>query len=243
MKPKEPKLPRNQAAALCHENNSHQRLMADLAYQFHDEALLKTALTHPSVHPQKNNQRLEFLGDAVLELIISQALFEQRKDTEGKLTFKRQKLVNESTLADIARGIHLGDYLKASASFVQDGGLLQDSVLADALEALLAAIYLDGGLDKAQAIVLKLWGASIKEAKPSLDAKSQLQTLLQAKGMGDIHYVDVSQDGPPHQRSFTVSVVYQDKVLATGSGKTKRAAQQQAAQVALELFNQTEVSQ
>ncbi len=234
------KLPQYKAAAFFHENSSHQDLMAALAYQFINLELLKKALVHPSIHPMQNNQRLEFLGDAVLQLVISQELLEQFKDTEGKLTFKRQKLVNEAALAGIARHIKLGNCLYASPSFVQDKGLEQDSVLADAMEALLAAIYLDGGLDAVRAVILRLWGDSIQAAKPSLDAKGQLQAVLQAAGPVDITYVDLAQDGPPHQRSFTVAVLHEGKALAQGTGKTKRAAQQEAAQKALETLQKPE---
>lgn len=222
------------AAALFLEDSKLMGLMSVLMYQFSDAALLKAALTHATIHPQKNNQRLEFLGDAVLQLVISQALYERKKDNEGRLTFKRQKLVNEQALAQVARRLKLGDYLQLSQAFANEGGASQDSVLADAMEAVLAAIYLDGGLDAAKQVILHLWHDAIQQADASLDAKGALQAYLQARGISDPQYIDVDAVGPPHLRLFTAAVLSQGKELARASGKTKRAAQQAAAQQALE---------
>lgn len=236
MSAKKRRLPHTGAAALFHEVPGAARLTESLAYQFRDLGLLQVALTHPTASARQNNQRLEFLGDAVLELVISHALFDQRQGGEGKLTFARQKLVNEETLADIARGIHLGGSLILGAAFRREGGASQPSVLADAMEALIAAVYLDGGLEAAQALVLRLWAPHIAQADAALDSKGALQAWYQARGLGEPRYEDLKAEGPPHQRVFTVGVYLGDEQLAKSSGRTKRLAQQQAAGVALKVL-------
>ena len=234
MKKNEPRLLHSEAAALFHDNPGIRALAERLGYRFHDFKPLETALVHPSLQKQGSNQRLEFLGDAVLQLVISRALYDHGNDAEGKLTFKRQKLVNEKTLAGIARGIGLGDNLKMSEAFAQEGGTDQDSVLADAMEAVLAAVYLDGGLEVAKAVILRHWEGLIAAADSGLDAKGALQSWLQGKGEADPVYQLVSEEGPPHRRSFQVAVIFRELSLAIGRGKTKKAAEQQAAELALE---------
>jgi ribonuclease-3 len=234
-----PGLPQTGAAALFHESSGHKRLMSVLSYQFKDKSLLYTALTHPSAGLH-NNQRLEFLGDAVLQLAISQALFVRRGESEGKLTFRRQRLVNEQTLAKIARGINLGSHLVLSKAFAEEGGAGLDSVLADAMEALIAAVYLDGGFDAAMNLVNRLWASGILHAEAELDAKGALQAHFQALGEGEIEYQEQSVEGPPHRRRFSMGVYHNGRLLATGSGSTKRSAQQQAAQAALDALAREE---
>lgn len=228
-----PRLLHKGAAAIFDGENARHHLMSALLYQFTDEALLRTALTHPSASTVANNQRLEFLGDAVLQLLISQELFSSRREAEGKLTFRRQRLVNEQALARVARSIHLGDYLVLGSSFAADGGAALDSVLADAMEALIAAVYLDGGLERAAELVARLWGGEISRAGAELDAKGALQAHYQALGAGEPTYQEISQEGQPHQRVFKMGVYHSGKLLATGEGGTKRAAQQKAAALAL----------
>lgn len=212
--------------------------MSALGYQFRDPGLLQTALTHPSTSARKNNQRLEFLGDAVLQLVISELLYTGSKEAEGKLTFKRQRLVNEQTLAQVARGIRLGEHLVLGRHFALDGGRELDSVLADALEAVLAAIYFDGGLEAAAAVVHQLFHQLITEASASLDAKGALQAHFQALGEEEPVYEDVESEGPPHRRIFTVVVKQKGRLLATGRDTTKRNAQQQAARAALDKIRE-----
>lgn len=234
MKKGNPRLLHTEAAALFHDKPGLAALAGRLGYRFADSRLLETALIHPSCQKQGSNQRLEFLGDAVLQLVISRALYERGKDAEGKLTFKRQKLVNEKALAGIARGIGLGEHLKVSASFALEGGAGQDSILSDAMEAVLAAVYLDGGMEAASDVVLRLWEGLIAAADSGLDAKGALQSWLQARGEAEPVYQLVSEDGPPHRRRFQVAVFSRGQSIASGSGRTKKAAEQQAAELALE---------
>lgn len=241
MKKGNPRLLHKGAAALFHEENGHQQLMSSLGYQFKDLHLLRTALTHPSAQTHCTNQRMEFLGDAVLQLAISQALYEESKQAEGQLTFMRQRLVNEQALADIARDISLGDHLLLGNAFFQEGGAEQDSVLADAMEAVLAAVYLDSGFEVVRQVILALWDITlIKQTDAGLDAKGALQAYLQAKGESEPDYRDVSEAGPPHKRIFTAAVFHNDLELAQAQGKTKRIAQQQAAEKALLVLKSRE---
>lgn len=238
MSQQDQRLPHIEAAAIFDGESGHQQLMSAVHYQFTDQSLLKLALTHPSVNHKRNNQRLEFLGDAVLQLVISEQLFHQSKEAEGKLTFKRQRLVNEQTLAQVARQIDLGAHLMLDKRFAQDGGRELDSVLADALEAVLAAIYLDGGLSAAQKVIQELFKQLITQADASLDAKGALQAYFQARGGTEPSYEDLDMQGPPHQRVFTVAVTHAGHHLATGTGTTKRSAQQKAAKKALDTLKQ-----
>jgi len=227
-------LPPTGAAAIFDGTSGHQRLMSALGYSFIDLGLLQTALTHPSANTRKNNQRLEFLGDAVLQLVISELLYNSSKEAEGKLTFKRQRLVNEQTLAQVARGIQLGEHLVLGRHFAQDGGRELDSVLADAMEAVLAAVYFDGGLQAANQVVQLLFQRLVTEASDSLDAKGALQAHFQGLGEEEPVYVDLASEGPPHRRVFTVAVKQSGRLLATGTDTTKRSAQQRAARAAMD---------
>ncbi len=203
-------------------------LMAALGYDFHVPALLKRALTHPSVGPE-NNQRLEFLGDAVLQLCVSDRIFSSHPaEREGMLTQFRQHLVREEALATVAESLNLGDYLILDRSTEASGGRRQASVLADAMEAVLAAVYLDGGFACARECVDRLWRCLSDEG--DIDAKSALQTLLQSRGTDAPTYVTVSEDGPPHSRMFTVAAMIDGREAARGTGTSKKRAEQQAAQ-------------
>ena len=231
-------LPHDEVAAIFDGQEGHHKLMSKLNYFFTDPGILNTALTHPSVSHKKNNQRLEFLGDAVLQLVISERLYHQSKEGEGKLTFRRQRLVNEQTLAQVARKMNLGAHLHLDKRFAQDGGRELDSVLADTLEAVLAAIYFDGGFSAVQAVINKLFHQLIIDADAGLDAKGALQAYFQAKGEAEPTYDDLSIEGPPHQRVFTVGVRHDGNLLATGTDTTKRAAQQKAAKEALNILEE-----
>jgi ribonuclease-3 len=155
----------------------------------------------------------------------------------------RQRLVNEQALAEISRSISLGDHLFLGNAFFLEGGADQDSVLADAMEAVLAAVYLDGGFEAARQVILALWDVSlIKQTDAGLDAKGALQAYLQAKGETEPDYRDVSEFGPAHKRIFTAAVFHKGRELAQAQGKTKRIAQQQAAEKALLILKSREGS-
>ena len=211
-----------------------QTLMNTLGYQFKDPALLKRALTHPSMGGE-DNQRLEFLGDAVLQYIMSDILYATHpKDREGSLTHLRALLVCEAALSQVARSLHVGEALIMDKGEALTGGRDKPSVLCDAMEAILAAAYLDGGLDAARGIVQRHWPKPEEVHRPMQDSKGALQEHLQKDGGDAPTYQIVAQDGPPHDRTFEASVSLGDTELARGKGKTKQKAQQAAAIAALE---------
>ena len=215
--------------------------MADLAalqkgigHEFKQMYLLQQALTHPSLSNQ-HNQRMEFLGDAVLELCVSEKIFARHPDMqEGAMTQLRQKLVREEKLAAAAESIHLGDYLLMDKGFAASGGRKKPSVLCDAFEAVLAAVYLDGGLAAARKMVSLLIGDCAE--RPETDAKSALQEYLQAEGKATPAYQTVGEDGPPHERIFTAAVFIDGQEISRGSGTSKKRAEQEAARAALMII-------
>lgn len=201
-------------------------------YRFDDEQLFRSALTHRSGRGQ-NNERLEYLGDAILGFLIAEELYSHYVDaTEGELTRRRALLVKRETLAELAAGIGLGDHLKLGSGELKSGGFRRDSILADALEALFAAIYLDGGLDRLRSIVLPLFRQRMVEAVTDdlKDPKTRLQEQLQANGMDLPDYEVVQITGKSHQQEFKVSckvdAVGIDRI---GSGSSRRRAEQDAA--------------
>ena len=211
-----------------------QNLMNNLGYQFKDPALLKRALTHPSMGAE-DNQRLEFLGDAVLQYVMSDILYKTHpKDREGQLTHLRALLVCEAALSQVARSLHVGDALLMDKGEALTGGRDKPSVLCDAMEAILAAAYLDGGLDAARGIVQRHWPKPEEVHRPMQDSKGALQEHLQKDGGDAPTYQIVAQDGPPHDRTFEAAVYRYGVELARGSGKTKKQAEQAAALAALE---------
>jgi ribonuclease-3 len=214
-----------------------------LGHQFRDEALLRLALTHPSVAHEAgvataHNQRLEFLGDSVLGLVLSRELYEKFPDAdEGALTKSRAKLVNAAALAAHGRALGLGVQLVLSRGEENTGGRERASALADAFEAVLGAIFLDGGLDAAREFVLREFAAEIGELALSSvieNPKGELQELLQAKSPDAPVYELVSAEGPDHDRQFICAVLHGGAELARGSGKSKKAAESAAAVAALE---------
>lgn len=243
MKRREPRLPAKQSAAFFDEAGQGKPLMPGFGYQFLDASLLRQALTHPSLSKKGNNQRLEFLGDAVLQLCISHMLFDSTREDEGKLTRRRQQLVSEEALAGIARSIHLGDSLLLSADVRADGGADLDSVLADAMEAVLGAVYMDGGFDAAMAVIQKLWEDRVRTSRSKLDPKGALQALLQARGQEEPVYQQLAVTGPAHEPQFTVQVLAMGQPIACGSGKSKQAAQVAAAQQALKTLKKAKQKQ
>ena len=213
-----------------------QTLMKTLGYQFRNPALLQRALTHPSMGAE-DNQRLEFLGDAVLQFIMSDILYATHpRDREGQLTHLRALLVCEAALSQVARTLHVGEALRMDRGEELTGGRDKPSVLCDAMEAILAAVYLDGGLDAARDIILRCWPKPEEVHRPMQDSKGALQEHLQKDGGDAPTYAIVSQDGPPHDRTFEASVARYGVELARGTGKTKKQAEQAAALAALEML-------
>jgi ribonuclease-3 len=213
-----------------------KELTDSLKYTFQNESLLHRALTHPSAGGE-DNQRLEFLGDAVLQYCMSRVLYEKYPSmSEGGLTHRRALLVCEAALAKVAGAIGLNNYLIMNKSQEQDGGRENPSILADAMEAVLAAVCIDGTIDTAMALVKRLWPEE-ESVTPALDAKSALQEWVQAKGQEAPTYVLLETEGPPHNRLFTAQVNAQGLPPFCGKGKTKRQAEQEAARRALDHVN------
>ena len=211
-----------------------QELMNTLGYQFNNPALLKRALTHPTMGAE-DNQRLEFLGDAVLQYIMSDILYKTHpKDREGSLTHLRALLVCEAALSQVARSLHVGEALIMDKGEALTGGRDKPSVLCDAMEAILAAAYLDGGLDAARGIIQRHWPRPEDVHRPMQDSKGALQEHLQKDGGDAPSYAILAQDGPPHDRTFEAAVYRYGVELARGVGKTKKQAEQAAALSALE---------
>ena len=213
-------------------------LCKKLGYHFNDMSLLETALTHPSYggdHHVPHYQRLEFLGDAVLELAVSKYLyFEFPEIDEGKLTRIRAGLVREETLCRAAQRLELGRYLRLSVGEDRSGGRDKPSILCDVMEAVLAAVYLDGGFDAAAHVIRLALADDLrpKMLEDHLDAKSRLQEILQRTG--DMpRYEFVSMDGPPHAPLFRYRAITDDRTLGEGVGTSKQNAQQEAARDAL----------
>ena len=215
-----------------------QVLEERLGHIFQDRKLLETALTHPSFggdHHVPHYQRLEFLGDAVLELAVSRYLyFELPEVDEGKLTRIRAALVREESLNRAARRIGLGEFIRLSVGEERSGGREKPSILSDVMEAVLAAVYLDAGFDEAVRIIGMVLGEELRPEvlKDHLDAKSRLQELMQREGrMPSYDYL--SMEGPPHAPVFAYRVMDGEQELGRGSGTSKQNAQQAAARDAL----------
>lgn len=222
-------------------------LQARLGYAFRDESLLRLALTHPSVAheqgtPIQHNQRLEFLGDSVLQLALTRELYEKFPAfDEGPLTKARAKLVNRRTLAVHGRAISLGEYLILSRGEESHGGRERSSAIADAYESVIGAIFLDGGYEAAREFVLREFRSAFGElgALPLLEnPKGELQELLQAKSPEAPQYHVVSATGPDHDRIFECTVHHVGVELARGTGKSKKAAESEAALNALKKLRE-----
>jgi len=217
-----------------------QELTQALGYTFRDEELLRRALTHPSMGRQ-DNQRLEFLGDAVLQYIMSDRLYRADPEArEGVLTHRRALLVCEDSLCRIAEKIHLGEALIMNRGEEQTGGRTRPSVLCDALEAVLAAVCLDGGLEAAAAVVERCWPGPEQVSLPMQDSKGALQEYLQKDGGEAPTYEIIGQSGPPHDPMFVAAVCARGERLATGEGKKKKQAEQAAALAALTKLKEGE---
>lgn len=207
--------------------------MEALGYTFRDEALLRRALTHPSMG-KDDNQRMEFLGDAVLQYLMSDRLYrEHPMDREGGLTHLRKLLVCEDALSQVAAKLGIGEALIMDRGEEMTGGRTKPSVLCDAMEAVLAAVYLDGGLEEARGVMDRCWPKPEDVRLPMQDSKSGLQELLQAKGEDAPTYAITGHSGPDHAPVFEATVYRDGKALATGEGRSKKLAEQAAALNAL----------
>jgi ribonuclease-3 len=207
----------------------------DIGYTFKNEELLNLALTHPSLSKKTNNQRLEFLGDAVLGLIISEMLYLRFPDEpEGDIARRHSALVRGETLCQVASNLNLGDEIKMSNGEEQANGRNIASNLEDAVEAVIGALYLDGGLKAAKAFILSHWQAlSENITAPPKDAKTALQEWAQARGLPIPSYTTIESTGPAHAPEFTVQVSLEGyEPLSTKAG-TKRVAEQEAAKLML----------
>ena len=208
-----------------------------LGYEFRDPDLLRRALTHRSAG-SPHNERFEFLGDSLLNLIVAEALFQRwRSVDEGVLTRARAQLVRGSTLAQIAREFDLGKHLVLGPGEMKSGGHRRESILADALEAIIAAIHLDAGFERCREVVLGWFGQRLDElpvAKLGKDAKTRLQEWLQGRGYKRPDYALTATEGEDHNRVFQVACsVPEFDIVVDGSGSSRRAAEQQAAKRAL----------
>lgn len=222
-----------------------RELQERIGYTFRRQELLKSALMHSSYTNEthlpkyKCNERLEFLGDAVLELVSSEFLFfADRKMPEGELTKTRASMVCEPSLAFCAREIELGKYLFMGRGEENTGGRERDSITSDALEALIGAIYLDGGFANAKEFILKFVLNDLEHKKLFYDSKTILQEVVQGEHE-QLTYVLTDESGPDHNKSFTVRACIGERVIGSGTGHTKKAAEQEAAyQALLMLKNQ-----
>lgn len=213
-----------------------------LGHRFADQGLVMRALTHPSLEHEQaglgDYQRLEFLGDAVLGMLLAEALYSRFPEgSEGDLSRIRARLAGQDTLAAIARAHELGRFIRLGRGEEQTAGRDKDSILADVLESLLAAVYLDSGLEPARRLVLRLFGDLLDNPRAILmtgDTKSALQELLSARHLPSPCYRLLEESGPPHARLYRFQVLIGDDVAGEGEGRSKKAAQQAAAARALE---------
>lgn len=215
-----------------------ERFLAVFGYRFRDPALLQQALTHRSLGPV-NNERLEFLGDSLINFIIGAALYNaQPQAEEGALSRLRASLVREEALAKIARGLELGEVLHLGESELKSGGYTRDSILGDALEALVGAVFIDGGFEAVRETCLKLFAPlleSLPDAESLKDSKTRLQEWLQARARPLPRYEVLAESGPAHARRFVVVCQLADAaVAAEAEGSSRRSAEQDAAQKMLE---------
>lgn len=212
-------------------SRAHAELSTRLGHDFSRPDLLLEALTHSSLGGGADNQRLEFLGDRVLGLVIAEALLAQDAGaSEGDLAPRLNALVRKETCADVAGSVDLGAGLRLGRSEMMTGGRRKTALLGDAMEAVIAAVYLDAGLDAARALILRLWGARIAEAAAQArDAKTALQEWAQARGLKPPVYVDLARAGPDHAPVFAVEARLEDGRAAQAEAPTKRGAQQLAA--------------
>lgn len=215
-----------------------------IQYEFHNKDLLKNALTHSSyINEGKqsqagNNERLEFLGDAILDAVISDYLYNRLGNVEeGELTKLRAVIVCERSLAVCGSRISIGSYLRLGKGEENSGGRKRGSIIADAVEAVIGAIYLDGGWDAVHEFVIRTFADLIEDAlcgKLHMDYKTEVQERLQSHGETDICYVIEREEGPDHDKTFYANLIFRGSVIGSGCGRSKKEAEQQAAKQALE---------
>lgn len=209
------------------------KLQKNIDYTFEDEKLRIRAFIHSSADLGESYERLEFLGDAVLELTVSELIFFKRPDfSEGELTKSRAALVNESSLVKVARNLGLSEYVVLGRGERNSGGAEKPSILADVVEALIGAVYIDGGMQSAKALVKRLLGDSIETVLSGggfADYKTRLQEHFHKKGTNNICYEVYDEKGPPHDKVFYVNLIVNGEELAKGKGRTKKNAEQRAA--------------
>lgn len=215
-----------------------------IQYVFKNGMLLKHALTHSSYinegkSPQVgNNERLEFLGDAILDAVISEYLYSRLEHVEeGELTKLRAVIVCERSLAVCGTRISIGEFLRLGKGEENSGGRKRGSIIADATEAVIGAIYLDGGWDAVRYFIIRTFSELIEDAiagRLHMDYKTEIQERLQSHGEADISYVIEREEGPDHDKTFYANLVFQGNVIGSGSGRSKKEAEQQAAKQALE---------
>lgn len=218
-----------------------------IGYRFQDKELLKQAMTHSSftneqkIRRKKNYERLEFLGDAVLELVSSEFLFQEYKEMpEGELTKMRASMVCEPALAFCAKDLELGKFILMGRGEEITGGRTRNSITSDVMESLIGAIYLDGGMEQAKAFINRFILSDLEDKQLFYDSKSHLQELIQGRLKKEFNYELLSETGPEHDKVFCVLVRMEGEILGTGEGKTKKAAEQQAAYHALLLLREKE---
>jgi ribonuclease-3 len=228
-----------------------EKLEAAIGHRFRDRGLLETSLVHRSAPNERpgtcpeSNERLEFLGDTVLDLVIAQALFARfPAATEGELTRYKASLVSELALTEVARNLGLGAFLVLGRGEEETDGRDKPSILSDALEAVVGAVYLDAGLEAAEGVILGLFGKGLdgvgETSAPRGDYKTALQEWTQARGRGLPGYRLAATEGPDHARRYTVTVALEGEELATGQGTSKREAERLAAQAALKRLVERE---
>lgn len=222
------------------KESDYQELEKKIGYTFQNRALLKQAVTHSSfaneqkINRQKHYERLEFLGDAVLELVSSDFLFQTHPEMpEGQLTKLRASMVCEPALAYCAKDLTLDSYIQLGRGEEATGGRYRDSIVSDVMEAVIGAIYLDGGMEPARTYIHRFILSDLENKQLFLDSKTNLQEYMQQNLKKEFHYRLVEESGPEHDKVFLVEVVMEEKVLGRGKGRTKKAAEQQAAYEAL----------
>jgi ribonuclease-3 len=223
-------------------NGIETRLLEkSIGFYFEDQKLLETALTHPSCAYGYNYERLEFLGDAVLELVVSDYLYKKFGDlSEGTLTQKRAEIVCAKSLSAVARSIDLGRFIFLGKGEEQSGGREKASILENVMEAVIGAVYLDGGFYSVQNIIIELFEDRIKDVVSSDsdgDYKSHLQEMVQKTVRKEISYLVSRKEGPPHNTTFYVRLIIGDEVICEGVGSSKKEAEQNAAKFGIENFD------